>query len=629
MPPTTESKPEPRAGDVRALAAFIRPHVKTLVAGLLLAIGAAASALTLPIITRNLLSELGTSGPATATLVLLSVLLVGTAVVGYLQANLLGRLGERIVLNARVTMVNRLFRARIGVLSKHTSGELATRVVADTTLLRQATTANVVALVRAAIVLNGALILMVILDPVLTAATVGTLVVVSGGAILIAPRLAVANKYSQESVGRLGGSLEGALRAIRTVKSSAAEDREAARVLGHAQEAARQGVRAVRISAVFGVILSAGLQLCIMIILGLGAVRVASGALDVPTLIAFLLYSFQLAEPLTLFGSTLPELQAGMVAATRIRDIQQMSTEVDNGKAMPSTGLSNQPSVLEFHRLEARHSPDAPPALRGVDLNIPNRGHVAIVGPSGAGKTTMFGVMLRFVDAGGGNALLEGIPINDWPLASLRRRIVYVEQDSPLLPGTVRDNVAYVRPEANDDEIWGALHAVRLDKRVRSLPGQLDNEIANATISGGERQRFALARAIVARPKILLLDEATAQLDGMTESVVHSLINDLSKTGVVISIAHRLSTVIDADQIVVLQAGLVRAVGTHQELLTSDELYRSLVAALRISTSPDAQIAAQLDEVARADALDAFCLLYTSQVRGFVRPARSSVDGEP
>lgn len=171
-----------------------------------------------------------------------------------------------------------------------------------------------------------------------------------------------------------------------------------------------------------------------------------------------------------------------------------------------------------------------------------------------------------------------------WTIDEIRSRIAYVEQDTPIVPGTLRENLAYAAPGATDAEILAAVDALRLAERVAVLPEGLDTEVSASQLSGGERQRVAVARALVARPDILLLDEATAQLDGLTEAALASAIRDAASTGAVVTIAHRLSTVMDADQIVLLESGHVRAVGRHEELLEMDELYRELVAALRMDT---------------------------------------------
>lgn len=494
-------------------------------------------------------------------------------------------MGERVVLDARSSMVRRLFRVRVGELAGRSPGELVTRVTSDTVLLREAAASSLVELVNGTIMLVGSLVLMAVLDLVLLATTLGALIVVGLIIAVLMPPMAKAQEQAQGAVGRLGGALEGALRAIRTVKASRAEGRESERVISEATESARQSVRAVRYQAVAMTIAGFGIGLATMLILGLGAWRVSEGALAVSALVAFLLYTFQLMEPVMSLTTTVTSLQSGVAAATRIREIEafELEAQSEGGVRRPSGDLSA--SALTFEQVTARYAPGAATALQDVSLEIPRIGHTAIVGPSGAGKTTMFSLLLRFLNPESGRLVLDGIPLNEWSLEDLRRRIVYVEQDTPLVPGTLRENLRYTHQDATEETLWEALRAVRLDERVHELPEGLDTVLSTAVISGGERQRIALARALVSTPEILLLDEATAQLDGLTEAAVHDVIARVARTGAVLTIAHRLSTVIDADQIVVLESGAVRARGTHTQLLSTDSLYQDLVAALRITTT--------------------------------------------
>ncbi|MFE3325768.1 ABC transporter ATP-binding protein [Streptomyces sp. NPDC059176] len=586
--------------NLRLLWPFVRPHRRTLALGLLLGLLVTAATLATPLVTKWVLDGLADSRSIAPAVVVLSGLLVAGSGVQAVQWILLGRMGERVVRDARVTLVRRLLRLKLGEHGARTNGELVARVTSDTVLMREAAASSLTQLVNGTIGLFGALVLMALLDWVLFAVTLGSLAVVAALVAALMPRLATAQRSAQESVGRLGAALDGTLRAIRTVKSARAEERESLRIAAEADASAQHSVRAVRIEAVVWSATMAGVQLAILLILAIGAIRVDAGALPVSSLIAFLLYAFQLIDPATELAQEFAQLQSGVTAATRIAELQELELEVGHARqavprpARPAAAPADE-HVLTFEDVTARHTPDGPPVLDGISFGVPRRGHTAIVGPSGAGKTTVFSLMLEFLHPESGLLRLDGIPLDAWPAYESRRRIAYVEQDAPLLPGTLADNLRYLRPEATDAELWAALDAVGLTRRAEALPEGLDTVLTDTAVSGGERQRVALARAFVADPEVLLLDEATAQLDGLAEAAVQAFVRDRAERAAVVTIAHRLSTVVEADRIVVLEQGRIRATGTHADLLTTDSLYRDMVRALRVATTAD-----RTDEPARS-----------------------------
>ncbi|WP_246098079.1 ABC transporter ATP-binding protein [Rhodococcus spelaei] len=572
--------------NVRLLWSFIRPHRGTLLLGIVLGLVFTAAGLALPMVVKLLLDSITAGTNMTPLIIALVVMLIVAGVIGYIELNLLGRLAARVVYDARESMVRRYFRATVGSLTKRSSGELVTRVTSDTVLLREAASSSLVELVNGTVAIVGTLVLMGFLDPVLLGVMLGALGVVGACSAAVMPLIAKSERAAQESVGKLGGGLEGALRAIRTVKSSRAESREVERIIVDAKESQLHSVRAVKASALVWAISSGGMQIALAGMLAFGAWRVGSGALAVSSLIAFLLYAFQLLEPVSRLSRNVATIQSGIAAAARIREVQALDLE-DHDESAEVLPLRTQPDVplIELVDVTARYAPGSKPALGGVSATIPARGHTAIVGPSGAGKTTIFSLLLRFLHPESGQVLLGGTPYSDLSFEQVRSHLAYVEQDTPVVPGTVRSNLLFTYPEATEEEVWDALRAVHLDETVRGLEHGLDSDLSATSVSGGQRQRIALARAIVRRPDILLLDEATAQLDGRTEAAIHEVIRELSQTGAVLTIAHRLSTVIDADQILVMDEGKIRARGTHTELMASDSLYRELVAALRIGPS--------------------------------------------
>ncbi|WP_053706218.1 ABC transporter ATP-binding protein [Streptomyces sp. WM6373] len=596
-----DSTPPPRAAfdapRLRILWSFARPHRRTLAVGLLLALAGSALGLATPMITKWVLDTLNDSASLTGPVTALFVLLVVGAAVSYRQWCMLGAVGERVVLEARESMVRRFLRATVPALTRRPTGELVTRVTSDTVLLREAAAQSFVGLVNGAVMLVGSLVLMGVLDLVLLATTMAAVAVTAALFALLMPGIGAAQQRSQEHIGRLGGLLEGTLRAIRTVKVSRAEERAAERIMADARSAAEFGIRAVRQEALAWTVAGSGIQLAIIAILGIGAWRVGEGRLEVSSLIAFLLYAFTLMEPVTTLSQNLTSLQAGMAAAERIRQTADLTAEDTTGKPdrdAPAGGPADcdpdaQVPVLELRGVSAAYGPDAGHAVTGVTLAVPRRGHTAIVGPSGAGKTTLFSLVLRFLEPVDGELLLNGRPYRDHSHSEVRARLAYVEQDTPLVPGTLRDNLLLARPDATEEELRRVLCDVRLTEKVQALDEGLDSPLSSAHVSGGERQRIALARALLRTPEVLLLDEATAQLDGLTEAAVQDCIRSRAATGAVVTVAHRLSTVVDADLIVVMEAGRIRARGTHEELLETDRLYRDLVAALRLATTAETE----------------------------------------
>lgn len=578
---------------------LVRPHRRTLGLGLVLGLAGTGLALATPMVTKWVLDSLG-SGVSLARPVtwLLALFVVGT-VVGYTQWVLMGTLAERIVLDAREGLVRRYLRATVQAVTGRPSGELVTRVTSDTVLLREATSSSLVGLVNGVVAVIGTLVLMGVLDRVLLGTTVVALVLVCAVMAVLLPGIGKAEKASQEALGTLGGTLEGSLRAVRTVKSSRAEARQAATILSAAREARDHAVRAVRTTALAWTVSWGGIQLAIIVILGLGAWRVAQGDLAVSGLVAFLLYAFNIVGPLTELTQSLTQLQSGVAAAARISEVAAMDVEPDGpsddshsaGTGPELAGAVAGPAdddtpVIELRDVTAAYGPGLPAAVADLSLSVPRRGHTALVGPSGAGKTTVFSLLLRFLEPQGGELLLDGRPYTAWSHADVRARFAYVEQETPVVPGTIRDNLLFSNPDASDDDVARALAAVRLDGAFDALPDGLGTRLTETSVSGGQRQRIALARALLRRPQVMLLDEATAQVDGLTEAAVHDAIRALATTGAVVTVAHRLSTVVDADTILVLEDGRVRARGTHAELLATDDLYQRLVEALRIADEP-------------------------------------------
>ncbi len=332
-------------------------------------------------------------------------------------------------------------------------------------------------------------------------------------------------------------------------------------------------------SAAAGNTAGLAMQTAFITVLAVGGARVATGAVDVGTLVAFLLYVFYLMSPIQQVVGAVTQYQTGAAALTRIQEALRLPAEpVSTSVPLPSPGA--QPAAVAFDDVRFRYADDLPYVHHGVTFAVPAQGMTAFVGPSGAGKTTVFSLIERFYDPDSGVITLDGIDLADWELSRLRAAIGYVEQDAPVLSGSLRDNLLLGNAEADEDAVARVLKTTRLDGLVARLPGGLDTLVGHrgTKLSGGERQRVAIARALLRRPRLLLLDEATSQLDAVNEAALRDTVADVARTTTVLVVAHRLSTVTTADRIVVMDAGRVRAVGTHRELVTSDPLYAELAA---------------------------------------------------
>lgn len=579
---------EPSAGPPtwRLLLGYVRPHRWSLVAGALLALTTGATGLVLPLVARGLIDNLSHDRPIGRALVGMAALVVTNAAVAALGSYVLRRTAESVVLGARRALSSYLLRLRIPAVDRSEPGDLMARITSDTTLLREVTTDSLVGLGTGGLTLVATVVMMGLVDVVLLGVTLG--VILCAGTVLgvIVPRINRASKQAQDAVGVMGASLERILGALRTVKASGAEHREEETIHAAAEESWRQSVRAAKWSAAAGNTAGLAMQIAFITVLAVGGARVATGAIGVGTLVAFLLYVFYLMSPIQQVVGAITQYQTGSAALARIQEALSLPAEPASLPApLPTPGSA--PAALAFEDVRFRYSEDLPYVHHGVTFDVPARGMTAFVGPSGAGKTTVFSLIERFYDPEAGLITVDGRPLEDWDLSRLRSAIGYVEQDAPVLSGSLRDNLLLGNPEAGDADVTRVLRTTRLDGLVARLPRGLDTLVGHrgTKLSGGERQRIAIARALLRRPRLLLLDEATSQLDAVNEAALRDTVTDVARTTTVLVVAHRLSTVTMADRIVVMDAGRVRAVGTHRELVAGDPLYAELAATQFLATA--------------------------------------------
>ncbi len=572
-----------RAGGERArwrvMYGYVRPHRLALLAGGVLSLLTGATGLVLPLVVRALIDDLGHHRSVAGLLLLMTGLVVANAALGALGSYVLRWTAESVVLAARRRLVDRLLGLTIGGLDRSEPGDLMSRVTSDTTLLRDVTTDSLVGVVTGGLTLVATLVLMSLMDVVLFGVTVGVFSLAALVIGVVVPRIGRAARRAQDSVGVMGAALERMLGAFRTVKASGAEHREGQRIHAAARDAWRADIRAAKWQAIAGNTAGLSIQGAFIAVLATGGARVASGAIGVGTLVAFLLYVYYLMSPIQQLVNAASEYQVGAVAVARIQEAEQLPAESAARSSSPAAS-GGTPVAVTFEQVRFRYRPELPEVHHGISFTIPPRGMTAFVGPSGAGKTTVFSLIERFYEPDAGRILLDSRELRDWPIPELRAAIGYVEQDAPVLSGTLRENLILGAPAATDAEVSEVLRITRLTSLVTRLPEGLETAVGHrgTRLSGGERQRVAIGRALLRRPRLLLLDEATSQLDALNEAALRETVAETALMTTVLVVAHRLSTVTMADRIIVMDAGRVKAAGTHAELVASDPLYAELAA---------------------------------------------------
>jgi ATP-binding cassette subfamily B protein len=621
----------PRAS-LKQLFPFLLEHKRVLTLVAILSVIGAAATLAQPLFVGVLIGRVEANQPL-GLLVwgIVALVIVASLISGY-QHYLLQRTGTAVVYSSRRKLIGRILHLPISEFDARRTGDLVSRVGTDTTLLYAVLTQGLADAVGNSLVFVGALIAMAIIDPVL----LGLIVIVIGGSIavvgVLSGRIRRATKDQQEKVGELASGVERAIGSIRTVRASGASDREERALGGLAEDTYDQGVRIAKVSALIVPVAGIALQLSLLVVLGVGGLRVASGAIPVAALVTFVMFLFLLVAPLGTFFGAITSVNQALGALGRIQEILDLPTETQADAAIAATvrereaeaSVAPTAPALEFRDVHFRY-PEAvvaarrkaedaalaalddahvdksvaddlrrlaegegqPPAseqdaaaevLRGVSFSVPRGARVALVGPSGAGKSTTLALIERFYDPTSGAVLLGGEDVRTLDRGAVRAQLGYVEQDAPTLAGTIGENLRLASPAASDADCERVLRAVNLGEVLERSPLGVDAPVGESGVmlSGGERQRLAIARALLAAPPILLLDESTSSLDGLNEQRMRDAIDAVATGRTLVVIAHRLSTVVDSDHIVVMDHGRVVGQGTHSELVETTPLYRDL-----------------------------------------------------
>ncbi len=568
----------PRA-QLKDLFPYLKPYKKVLTFAIVLSMFGSLLALGQPLLIGQLISAVEENREIQTLAIAIIALIISSALINAFQFYLLYKTGEGVVLSTRKALVARLLRLPIWQYDRRRTGDLVSRVGSDSTLLKAVLTQGLVDALGGLLQFFGAIIVMAFIDPLLLGSTLAVVFIAVGAIAFTGRKIRSATTKAQQKVGQMSASVERALSAIRTIRASRAEERESQEIYKDAEAAYDQGLSIARLSAAVAPIAQVAFNTAFIVVLGLGGLRVATGATTISSLVTFVILLFFMIGPLISAFGAYTSVMGALGALARIQEIMVLDEE-ESGIQGEHQQVSNT-AAIEFKDIDFYYPAEdgeTKQILHGVSFRIERGQRVALVGPSGAGKSTIFSLIERFYEPTSGEILLDGQNVAEFSRQTLREQLGYVEQDAPVLAGSIRDNLLLGKANATDEELEEVLKQVNLTEVLNRDEAELDAEVGESGImlSGGERQRLAIARALLAKPPILLLDESTSALDGPNEQRMREAIDAVAQNRTLVVIAHRLSTVVDSDQIIVLERGQVVGIGTHSELVKSTPLYAEL-----------------------------------------------------
>ncbi len=569
-----ETTPKKTESGFLQLVKIGKPAIWVLIFAVALSLIETGASLIVPLFTKNLVDQVAKSGIEMSLIFLLSGAFIVQTISGGVSFYLMSYIGEQFVSNIRKKLWDHILELPIPYFDKHQSGETMSRVTQDTNTVKMLITNHLVSSVSGIVSIIGSLIILVLIDWKMTLIMLCSIPISMIVLFPLGKKIYSISKQTQDELALFSAHLGRVLSDIRLVKSYNGQLVERKKGYKGINHLFRFGLKEAKIQSIVSPFMTTILMIVLVILIGYGGARVASGDLTAGSLVAIIIYMFQIVIPFSQLATFFTNYQKAMGATERIQKVLDLPIEKND-----SNGKTNHEETIIFDQVCFGYE-SGKTILKDLSFHIRPGQTVAFVGPSGSGKTTIFSLIERFYEPQQGSIKIGKTDIQNLQLTNWREQIGYVSQESPIMSGTIKDNICYgLKRSVDEVEIRHAAELANAAGFIENLPNQYDTEVGERGIklSGGQRQRVAIARALLRNPKILLLDEATSNLDSESEMLVQSALQHLMEGRTTLMIAHRLSTVMEADQIIVIEEGNVTGIGTHTQLMDSHNLYQKLV----------------------------------------------------